>query len=127
MPQPMQATAPQPIPMQAVQIQAVEPFTAGVGYTPAAPAGKWKSDLCDWDRGSRGMCWAACCCSFLTVPQLYEKGLGKKGNDDRSPKFTGTCNYCKKPGHMERDCRAKKRMWTGTKRSARLTPLGAAP
>ena len=48
-------------------------FTAGVGYNPPNPAGRWKAALCQ----PSGMCWAAFCCPFITAPQTYAKYLGQ--------------------------------------------------
>jgi len=56
-----------------------ESFTAGLGYTPQQPAGRWRSNLCSWCDAGCGMCCAATCCAFITGPQLYEKVLGQKG------------------------------------------------
>lgn len=54
-------------------------FTPGQGYTPTVPEGNWASDLFDCC-GDGGMCWAACCCPFLTGPQLYQRVTGEPGS-----------------------------------------------
>jgi len=53
-------------------------FTGGIGYNPPVPTQRWKKELCECC-ADNGMCGAACCCPFITIPQLNEKYLGKPG------------------------------------------------
>ena len=90
-----QAVAVQPVvpmamavPMQPVPAMHAPPtslgtenFTKGIGYTPAVPAQQWRApNLCDCGAAGQGICCAACCCPFITGPQLFEKVLGQKGS-----------------------------------------------
>ena len=54
-------------------------FTGGIGYNPPVPTQRWKKELCECC-ADNGLCCAACCCPFITIPQLHEKYLGKKGS-----------------------------------------------
>jgi hypothetical protein len=50
------------------------------------------------------------------------KGKGKSNDTEMKAQFQGTCNFCKKWGHMEKDCRKK----AGTS-SGRPSNKGSAP